>query len=181
MGVEKGSLSVKGKSLYSFPLGVLESLCDEILVSICSKKAAISPHRQVCDLRDGLGPMGGLFSCLKQSSNEINLVLSYDMPMVNEGLFRYLIKHLGDHDMVLPAMHPDRPEPLCGIYRKGMHKVFGELIENGRYAVHMAMHHADASVLPISKDLPFYHPRLFMNINDPADMKALHKILEDEH
>jgi len=55
MGREKGRIKLGNRYLYEYPLQILETCCDEILIS----------------------------TCLKHSSNELNVVLSYDMPAVS--------------------------------------------------------------------------------------------------
>ena len=173
MGREKGDLEIAHRKLYEYPLSVLESICDEVLVSSCKAHNPFPGYQVVCDEVEGIGPIGGIHTCLKHSSTDLNIVLSYDMPLINEGLIRYLIGQSDGNNLVVPELHPGKPEPLCGVYRKSMQEVLGELIGKKQYAVHRAIPLTRSLVLPIGPEMPFYHPDLFLNINHLSDLEHL--------
>ena len=173
MGSEKGTLSIGNSLLYQYPLAVLEELCDEVLVSTCDGSALRVDHQKVCDEVKGIGPLGGIYSCIKQSSSELNLVLSYDMPLVNESLFRLLISEIDDYDIVLPGMPEERPEPLCGIYMKHTAAAMEEMISNKDFAVNHLLTRCNSKIVPISKEMECWLPELFLNINSKEDLKRI--------
>ncbi len=173
MGREKGSMKIGKRMMYEYPLAILESVCDEILISSCQPLPGQSAHPTVCDQVREIGPIGGIHTCLEHSSTDLNIVLSYDMPMVNEGLLHYLIEQRQDWDMLVPAMHTKHPEPLCALYRKSMTGIFGKMIEEKRYAVHQLIPMVSSLVLNIKPEMEFYHPDLFLNINRKEDLKRL--------
>jgi molybdopterin-guanine dinucleotide biosynthesis protein A len=173
MGREKGSLRIGGRMLYEYPLRALEMVCDQILISTSNSFPGILTHTTVCDEIRGIGPMGGIHACLERSSTDLNLVLSYDLPLVNVGLLNYLLEKSGDWDMVAPAVQTGRPEPLCALYRKSMSSVFRALIEEKRFAVHGAISRVRSQVLLIQPGMPFFHPGLFLNINRREDLERL--------
>ena len=173
MGREKGSMLIGKRMMYEYPLAILESVCDKILISSCQPLPGQSTHPTVCDQVREIGPIGGIHTCLEHSSTDLNIILSYDMPMVNEGLLRYLIAQSQGWDMLVPAMHPERPEPLCALYRKSMTGIFGKMIEEKKYAVHQLIPMVSSLVLNIKPEMKFYHPDLFLNINRKDDLKRL--------
>ena len=173
MGSEKGTLRIGSSLLFQYPLGVLEGLCDEILISTCEGSVLRVDHEKVCDEVKGIGPLGGIYSCLKRSPNELNLVLSYDMPLVNESLFRVLISEIGDYDIVLPGMQEGRPEPLCGIYRKNTTVAMEKMISNKDFAVNHLLTRCDSKIVPISEEMDCWIPGLFLNINSKEDLKRI--------
>ena len=173
MGREKGSLMIGGNMMYLYPLKALEALCDEILISSSNPLLENLPYTIVADKISGIGPMAGIHACLEHSSNDLNLVLSYDLPLVNESLLKYLVDKSDEWEMIVPAMQAGKPEPLCALYRKSMSSVFGSMIEKKRYAVHQAIPLVRSLVLDIQPDMPFYTPDLFLNINSEEDLKSL--------
>ena len=173
MGSEKGTLRIGSSLLFQYPLSVLEGLCDEILVSTCEGSVLRVDHQKVCDEVKGIGPLGGIYSCLKQSSSELNLVLSYDMPLVNESLFRLLISEVGDYDIVLPGISKGRPEPLCGVYRKGTAAIMEEMISNKDFAVNHLLTRCPSKIITISEEMGCWQPNLFLNINSKEDLKRI--------
>ena len=173
MGSEKGTLRIGNSFLYQYPLSVLEELCDEVLVSTCDGSTLRVDHQKVCDEVKGIGPLGGIYSCLKRSPNELNLVLSYDMPLVNESLFRLLLSEIEDYDIVLPGMPEKRPEPLCGIYRKHTLATMEEMISNKDFAVNHLLTRCHSKIVPISNEMECWLPELFLNINSKEDLDRI--------
>ncbi len=173
MGREKGSLIIGGRMMYEYPLKALEKVCDEILISSAAPLPGSLSHPIIPDEVKGIGPMGGIFTCLEHSSNDLNLVISYDMPLVNEGLLRYLVEKSKTWEMVVPAMVGNRPEPLCALYRKSIRPLFGAMIKEKIYAVHRVLPRALSLLLDIWPGLSFYHPDLFLNINRIEDLENL--------
>ncbi len=180
MGREKGILKIGGRFLYQYPLRILEALCDEILISTCTNFSTPLAYPAVCDEITGIGPMGGIYTCLKKSSNDLNIVLSYDMPLVNEGLLEHLIHESPSHDIVIPALQDNKSEPLCGIYRQSVTDVFRDLIGKKMYAVHRALPLVNSRTVLIDDRMPFYHPDIFLNINQESDLKRLPATFENE-
>jgi len=173
MGSEKGSMQIGNSHLYQYPLRVLEELCDEILISTCKPSLFPEKHLKVCDEIKEIGPLGGIYSCLKQSSTKLNLVLSYDMPIVNASLFNLLIPEAEGFDMVLPAGDKGKPEPLCGIYDRSTRELMKEMISKKDFAVYHMITQCRSKVIRITRDMDAWSPELFLNINTREDLKRL--------
>lgn len=173
MGHDKGMIRVGKLLMYQYPLRVLESLCDEILISTCKPMEIEEPYEQVCDEIAGIGPIGGIYTCLKRSSNELNIILSYDLPLLRPELFTELLKSTENVDVVLPAIAPGKPEPLCGIYKKSTAALFEKMIGEKQYAIHRIVERANTTVIPVGPQMPFFHPDLFLNVNRITDLENL--------
>jgi molybdenum cofactor guanylyltransferase len=170
MGREKGDIIVGERKLYQYPLSVLESLCDEILISSCKEMKIEEHYRQICDETPNIGPIGGIYTCLKKSSNDINIILSYDLPFVKEELFHLLLENVDAFEAIFPAKPDGRPEPLCAIYRREVVGVIEDQIEKNIFAVHKTFPLIRTKTVVIKENLPFYHKDLFLNINDETDL-----------
>ena len=173
MGKEKGHLRIGNALLYQYPLRVLEKLCDEVLISTCDTSFSETGQRCICDEVKGIGPLGGIYSCLKHSSNELNLVLSYDMPMVSEALFTTLVNSREDYDLVLPALNGERPEPLCGLYMRKLIEELKEMIDAQDYAVRHLSLNCHSKLLTVSREMSCWHKDLFLNINSKEDLDRI--------
>lgn len=187
MGQNKGMIPVGDRLLYQYPLRILESLCDEILVSTCIPLNMAEDHEQVCDEVPGIGPAGGIMTCLERSSHDLNIIVSYDMPLLHEDLFRLLLEHARKsghedrvrtrssqlYDIILPEPPGGQPEPLCGLYRKSAVPTFRKLINQRNFAVHRICQQAHTLIVPVGPPMPFYHHRLFENVNSRTDLDSL--------
>lgn len=173
MGREKGEILLGSQKLYTYPLRVLESLCDEILISTCKPWSLPEEHSMVCDEIKEIGPIGGIYTCLKRSSNEINIILSYDLALVNPDLFEEMLKYISRYDLVVPAMKNGHPEPLCGIYKKGNADTIQKMISDKIFGVHHLFPRLHTFVFRVNESMPFYHPNIFLNINSEEDLLHL--------
>ena len=71
--------------------------------------------RMIPDLIEGLGPIGGLASLVREAGERQALVLGCDMPFVPAELLRSLMDGVGQHAAVVPCRAGMR-EPLCALY-----------------------------------------------------------------
>lgn len=173
MGREKGMLKLGNLHLYEYPLKVLETCCDDILISTCKENVLPVDYPCICDEVKGIGPMGGIYTGLKHSDTDLNVFLSYDMPGVNSPLIRFLLEEGKSFDISVPAIIADQPEPLCGIYHKKTLAVFETCIRQNVFAVHKALKMAQTKVVRIEKHMSFWNPQLFLNINRMEDLEKL--------
>jgi len=172
-GREKGNIRLNNKRLYEYPLSLLERSCEKVLISTCQQKTFKAEHQCVCDEIKGIGPMGGIYSCLKQSETDLNLVLSYDLPLVNQELINYLLEEWKEEDVLLPALADGIAQPLCGIYRRQVVEVLEVLIAQKDYAVHKMLSSTSSRILQISEAFEWEFPDLFLNINREEDLRRL--------
>lgn len=173
MGSEKGRMKLGNRNLYEYPLQVLEACCDEILISTCNDSVIPAAYHRVCDEFRGIGPMGGIYTCLKYSSNDLNVILSYDMPGVTVSLIKHLLKEVEAFDIVVPAQNPKQVEPLCGIYRKNALAVFESCIQRNEFAVHKVLKLSKSKIVRIDRHMSCWNPHLFININRVEDLESL--------
>lgn len=173
MGKEKGLIPVGDYLLYQYPLRVLESLTQTILISTCKAFDIKEAHEQVCDEIAGIGPMGGLYTCLKYSTTDLNLILPYDLPLVHSDLFHFLMPYAKEFEVVVPAMESGKPEPLCGIYSKSVLPVIQEMIQEEDYTMHQLVKRVHSKIVQVDSSLSFFHERLFRNINTPTDLEDI--------
>ncbi len=173
MGREKGLVKVANQALYRYPLGILEKMCSEVLISTCKPVRFPEHHAMICDQTTGIGPMGGIYTCLQRSANEWSVILSYDLPLVTVDLIRFLAEQSSGYDVVVPCMEEGKPEPLCGIYSRKTIPVFEALIARKQYAIHQALAMSRTRYVILDKTLPFYRDDLFLNINREEDLRKI--------
>ena len=56
----------------------------------------------MADIIPDPGPLGGLYSGLAVSSNIHSFLIACDMPFINLKLIEFMIKQLGENDIVVP-------------------------------------------------------------------------------
>jgi molybdopterin-guanine dinucleotide biosynthesis protein A len=181
MGKEKGLVDFKGQPLIDYSIKVLNELCSEIIISSNSKNYDHLGFKVVPDLYPDTGPMGGIYSCLKQSANALNLVLSCDMPFVTIGIFHHLLAKRGDSLVCVPWHENDHFEPLCGVYH---HNILGEMevyIKSKNYKLPDLFKSTSFVHVKISEIKPLLSNHYFFSINSRSDLELAGRIQRLDH
>jgi len=119
MGQDKALVPFRGQPLILHTIGQVRSLSDDILV-IANQPADYS-FLDLPIFRDvvpGCGPLGGIFSALRNARHPLVAILGCDMPFASLPLFEYeceLLRRTGA-DVIVPSS-PQGLEPLHSIYR----------------------------------------------------------------
>ncbi len=181
MGIEKGEIMLNGQELMKFPLKALESVCDHIMISTCNPAINNTEHQTVCDEIPGLGPLGGIYTCLKKTGTDTNVILSYDMPFVTADLLRHLLSLSNEFDITAPSLANQLPEPLCSVYQKSTTAAIEKSILNKNYKVNDLFKSTKFNHVVIHNQLPFFNPYLFYNVNKPGDYEEIRSIIQSQN
>lgn len=181
MGMEKGLIELNGKQLIQFAIEVLEPICETILISTNSHFYDFLPYKKIADEFPNSGPMGGIYSCLRASKTNQNLVLSCDMPFIKSQLLENLIENSDGFDIVVPWHGEQRFEPMCAFYHKNVEPTFRDLILQKNYKIPDTFEQVRTNKYLISKDLPYYSTDLFYNVNSKEQLSELQGKLKPDH
>lgn len=169
MGVDKSLVDFRGRKLIDYPILLLESFCAEILISTNSPNLSAYPYPQIPDENGRFGPLSGIYSCLKESHHDINIVLSCDMPYLSHELIRRLIENFGDADLIMPR-HGAYFEPLCAIYRKSLLEPIASLFRDQSYSPLSLIPLVNFKEYVIEDNQEEFGSMLFWNINTQDDL-----------
>jgi molybdopterin-guanine dinucleotide biosynthesis protein A len=172
-----------GRQLLRNPLQHIHSTDEVVLQTMISTNDSVYDqfsHPVVIDVFHDIGPMGGIYSCLRQSVAEFNIFLLCNTPFVPSELFVLLLQHIGNSSCALPVHDGNRIEPLCAIYRKNCAEIFAELIEKGCYKMRDAVDRLGYAAVEIDNRRTFYDRHLFFNINTLDDYKFALQYIEDK-
>ncbi len=171
MGVNKAILEVKGKKLMEYPIGLLQKHCARLLIS--SNMPLSLPYPVVSDVRKGLGPMIGIYSCLLESTTPYNVVLSCDMPCISDEMITCLLDHIDQDKIIVPIHDDDLMEPLCAVYPTVLAEPMKESMEKNRLTLYEFILSRPHTLLNIHNKLKWWSADLFLNVNTPEDLEKL--------
>jgi molybdenum cofactor guanylyltransferase len=117
--------------------------------------------------------MIGIYSCLKRSQTEVNLVISCDMPLVPASLLEYLLSHSSNQEAIVPIHSTNRIEPLCGVYKRSLIPLLEKFIKVENYSIQQFLNASQLLSIEINSDLNFFHKKIFSNINTLEDFNSL--------
>ena len=166
MGKDKYALLYNDLPLYKPSLTTLERYCTQIFVSTNINFPEFEKYTIVEDLVKEIGPLGGIYSCLKNSKSKYNLVLACDMPLVTGDLMSKLIDNLKDeYDAVVPQFK-GRPEPLYAIYKSSILFNIEDCISKEKYALNYLLSTLKVCYVQVEADCDE-----FTNINTPQELR----------
>jgi molybdenum cofactor guanylyltransferase len=178
MGTDKGLQELSGKPLISYAIHALAGICSEILISSSSDAYRPYGYRLVADEFPGIGPIGGIYSALRQSKTIQNLVLSCDLPFVQKDLLSYILENSEEYQVAVPWMGNQHYEPLCGFYRLTVLEKMTDFIKDENYKLPDLFDQIRINKLIINQGMGFYHDFLFMNVNSKHDLAAAEKLMQ---
>jgi len=189
-----GKSSRMGKNKMLLPLGngtvisnlvatLSESFHQPIIVSDHSKDYRHLPVRLTGDLRDCKvkSSLVGIYSGLKVSQHEYNLVVAGDMPFVSSGLVRYLCDKRTGFDVVIPRQDDGYLQPLCAVYNKSCMHYIEEMLDQDHFKVSDLFKYVSVHYIEV-EELRSFDPELytFFNINTPEEYSYAQKIMRQK-
>ena len=178
MGEDKSMMKLNGKTMVEYAIDALRPLCGQVIVSSNQLVYEFTGCQVWQDDVKNHAPMVGIYSCLKRSSTEFNIILSCDMPLISINLINYLLECSLNYDITIPIHENGMIEPLCGIYKKSVTGILKQCIAEHRFSMKEGISNAIHRFVEIDKQLPFFAPNLFKNINTPADFEYISIFLQ---
>jgi molybdopterin-guanine dinucleotide biosynthesis protein A len=170
MGRDKALLNLREQPMFSYPLTILQQWCSEIMISANDSRLNFLKYRVVNDLVKDIGPMGGLYSCLKRSKNSYNLLLACDMPLITGELLKTMIPYTDLFDAVVPTVNRN-PEPLYALYHKRIVPQIENSIQHNSYSLQQLLPSLNVRYIDAGSTL-----NEFFNANTPAELMTYERI-----
>jgi molybdopterin-guanine dinucleotide biosynthesis protein A len=178
LGMDKGLIEWRGRRIIEYAADTLSPFCSELIVSSNNQEYTQYINHVVPDIRQGYGPMMGLYSALKASSTELNLVLAVDNILVTRPFYRYLLSvELSELQVALPYIQNKFYEPLVGYYHKDCEKIMERMMNDGNYKLPDLISQVLVKKLLVESDFPDFHPNYFRSLNSSDDLILLNDII----
>ena len=174
MGKDKATLLFRGKPLWQIQLELLRKLEQaEIFVSARTDPVWRPVDVQfVADHPPSRGPLSGLAASLARMRTKHLLTLAIDMPFMTEKYLRFLCSQI-EPDRGVIAKIEDRFEPLAAIYpQEALPNIQSALAGTDLSLQTMASRLVAAGKLRVIS-VTWQERKLFVNVNEPADLAAL--------
>ncbi len=126
--------------------------------------------RTVFDDPIGIGPLGGLYSGLKECKDEYAWTVGCDMPFLNRALLRHLMALAPGYDAVVPRMQG--LQPLHAVYGKSCLPAIMSLMATDKVAIYQLFKMINVRYID-DKEIAAFDPsgRSFFNINTEEDLR----------
>ena len=170
MGTDKGLLPLKGKPFVSHIYEALKPIVgDNIVVVSSNADYDALGYTRIEDLIADKGPVGGLYTALKQSKTKFNLVLSVDVPLVSTDLLQWLVDKHEDSFMMSQLQVQEKTSPLIGVYDRSMRILLGEHLAGNQLKLRGVIAEVNHQTLQV----PEKWSAQVQNINTDEDYKKI--------
>jgi molybdopterin-guanine dinucleotide biosynthesis protein A len=121
------------------------------------------------DIFPDKGPLGGIYTGLKHSDSQYNLIIGCDMPNLNYQYYNLLLEQKKDYDVLVPQ-YGGYLEPLAGVYSRTCLTPIKESLESNQLRIISFYHKVKVNILDEEMIQEIAKPtRLFFNINYKKD------------
>ena len=178
MRFNKAEAEVKGKSMLN---RMIEKLC-EITPNIIVSSGSISypdiPCMQIPDEFPQYGPMGGIYSALKASTSNLNLIVSCDIPLVSVSLLKYIVSEAKENGALITVSVDcnGQQQMLCAVYHKDILPVLKQQIDLNQLKMKSLLDLVSVEYIYISKEHPLYNEHDFINVNTISTLKLAQEL-----
>jgi molybdopterin-guanine dinucleotide biosynthesis protein A len=169
MGTDKALLVFEGETLLQRAVGFCRSFCDEVLISSDFREHEVDGGCRIPDQRKDCGPMGGIYSCMQESSNQWNFVWSVDAPFVKKEFIGFLMSVADEVEAVVPV-HGGKKEPLIALYHRNTLPAFQAQLDSCHFKMHSLLERIQTRFVDAT-DWEEKFPGIFENLNYPEDLR----------
>ncbi|MBI9069458.1 MAG: NTP transferase domain-containing protein [Salinivirgaceae bacterium] len=162
MGTNKALIEYKGKRLIDNAFSIIKPLVQEVIIS---SNVEIKGYEVYKDALTEIGPIGGLYTGLQNSTTEINLIIPCDVPNVTTEFYSSLLANSDGYDAIIPRLKDGKVEPLIGIYSKTILKTIEKQIYAKDYKLVNLLNLLHVKYVDVSD------VSIFENINNLNDLK----------
>jgi molybdenum cofactor guanylyltransferase len=170
MGADKTLLELKGRSLLGRALDLLRPLTPETIIVGDREKLARFGF-VVEDVFRERGPLGGIHAALAATATDLNLILAVDLPFVEAGFLKYLLKKASTSGALVTLPRTSNGwQPLCAVYRREFGIAAERALLQGKNKIDALF--ATTEVQPIDEDeitKRGYSAAMFRNLNTPEE------------
>jgi molybdenum cofactor guanylyltransferase len=172
MGQDKAWIELDGEPLIKRVAGVLAEVADEVIVVANDPRYETLGLKVVRDRYPQGGALGGIATGVGAAAHDTVLVAACDMPFLSAELWRLLLGHAGEADVVIPRVGAEY-ETMHALYTKACLPHMARAIAENRLRV---ISFFDAvSVKAIEEpELRAVDPtlRAFTNVNTPEELAS---------
>lgn len=164
MGKNKALVKYRHQRLIDCAIQIFDPVVDFLIISSNTSLPNV-PYVMVKDEIKDIGPLGGLYTALKKSHTQNNIVIACDIPNVSSEFYDRLVKKLEGFDAAVAEHSNGKIEPLVAAYSKSIIPTIEECIDNKDYKLINLLKRINTNHVITRRS------SMFVNINTPDDLE----------
>jgi molybdopterin-guanine dinucleotide biosynthesis protein A len=175
MGTDKAFLRLGGRTLLERSLELANRVCETVLL-VGNQQRLRDYGPVVEDNFPGHGPLAGIHAALtSEASQEFNLILSIDIPVMSETFLKYLLKRASDSRAPVTVPRAGgHLQTLCAVYQPSFAAVAEEALRNKRNKIDPLFSRLPITIIEEEEMKAVgFSPDIFDNANTPEDWKRI--------
>jgi molybdopterin-guanine dinucleotide biosynthesis protein A len=184
-GKEKYFFMYEGKTFIERLVGSLSGVANEIVIvardtAQCTRFRELQGVTCISDIRQGLGPVGGLHAGSLAARGDLIFVSACDMPCINAAVVSYLFEAIGQYDAAIPLWNERMLEPLHAVYRRTALLTYLE--SHTSLSLRAMIQSLNTRYIPVD-ELRAFDPNLktFTNINKLEELEHINHSASGEY
>ena len=169
MGSDKGFVIYQNKPFIQHIIDALQPLVNEIIIVSNNPDYDVFKLKRIDDIIKDAGPLAGIYTGLYHSKTDLNLVLSCDIPAINQDVLKQLILQKNEEIDVVQAQSNGKTMPLIALYNKRCANTCLALLESGERRLRFLIKQLKSKTIVLDNTLEKYTA----NINSQSDLKQL--------
>lgn len=181
MGRDKTRLQLGGQTLAGRQVRLLERVCRSVAVIGPAETLVGLDVPVIPDDLPGHGPLGAIYTALRHTRTELNLILGCDMPFMEVRFLRYLCARAlaARPEVAVPETPHQGLQPLSAVYARGALAAIRSSLAAGENKVSGFFPKVRFLILPWREIARGgFAPRLFANLNTPQDFEDAERRME---
>ena len=158
---------VHSRSMLMHMIDKLSAITPLIIVSSGKLTYPDINYLQIPDEYPDCGPLGGIYSVLKASTTDLNLVVSCDIPLVAVEILNYIIEkaEVSNEFITAPIDENGQLHLLCGVYHKNILPFMEQQLKLKALKLKNLAKLTPIETIEFPKDHPLYDEHAFKNVN----------------
>ena len=169
MGTDKATTLFHGRPMIQYVLDVATLISPNIFILSNHESHAQFGFECIKDVIKDIGPAGGIDAMLQHSIQEKNILVSCDMPFLDDLSIQKIITASKNYDITVPLLN-NYPEALIGVYHQTCKEIWRNEIIKGERKLSTLISKFNAHFIN-GNELQKQNPLLFSNFNSIKDIE----------
>ena len=167
MGMDKGTLKLNNTMFTQHIINQLSSIVDEVLIVSNHEIYDQFNVKRIPDSISDYGPVAAIYSGLKASKTDYNIIISCDSPKVDLEVFKPLLNERNNKYDIVQYTTNNKTTPLIALYNRKCLSIFKLALKNKIQKLRFVIKQLETKTIEAPESIK----DKIVNINTPKDLE----------